>query len=93
MTATCITISVGAGSGDPHYTTFDNKRYTFAAVGEYTAFGVNDTQGNAIFYMQVRLGTRGWPASTTVAIAFGVPGVYAYQVSNYYSSRSPKCEL
>ena len=74
-------IAVGAGSGDPHYTTFDNESYTFAAEGEYTAFGVNDNQGNAVFHMQVRLGTRGWLASTTVAIAFGVPGVYAYQVS------------
>ena len=69
-----------SGWGDPHYTSFDNKRYDFVEVGEYTLFGVNDFQGSDVFRMQGRLGTRGWAASTTVAIAFGVPGVYAYQV-------------
>lgn len=50
------------------------------AEGEYTLFGVN-AQGNDVFHVQGRLGPRGWPATTTVALAFGVPGVYAYQVS------------
>ena len=37
-------------------------------------------QGREVFHLQGRLGPRGWPATTTVALAFGVPGVYGYQV-------------
>ncbi len=44
-------------------------------------FGVTGAQGNEIFHVQVRLGPRGWPATTTVAMAFGVPGEYGYQAS------------
>ena len=51
------------------------------AAGEYTLFGVNTAQGSEVFHLQGRLGPRGWPATTTVALAFGVPGVYAYQVN------------
>ena len=76
-----IIISGSSGHGDPHYSTFENKNYTFVAEGEYIAFGLNNAQGDAIFQMQVRLGTRGYHGSSTVAIAFGVPGEYAYQVS------------
>ena len=46
------------------------------AAGEYILFG-----GNDVFHVQGRLGPRGWPATTTVALAFGVPGEYAYQVN------------
>ena len=74
-------ISVAAGSGDPHYTTFRGRKYIFASEGEYIAFGVNNTEGNPAFQMQVRLLTRGFKGSYTAAIAFGIPGVYAYQVS------------
>ncbi len=55
------------------------------AAGEYTLFGMN-IQGIDLFQIQGRLGPRGWPATTTVALAFGVPGVYAYQV--IYTSMS-----
>jgi hypothetical protein len=72
--------SVASGNGDPHYTSFDNKRYDFVAAGEYILFGTS-IEGNNVFHVQGRLGPRGWPATTTVALAFGVPGVYAYQVS------------
>ena len=75
-----LLFSVASGWGDPHYTSFDNGRYSFLAAGEYTLFGNTDTQGNDIFHVQGRLGPRGWPATTTVALAFGVPGEYAYQV-------------
>ena len=51
------------------------------AAGEYTLFGVNTPDGTEVFHLQGRLGPRGWPATTTVALAFGVPGVYGYQVS------------
>ncbi len=64
---------------DPHYTTFKRGRYDFVAAGEYTLFGINIDR----FQIQGRLGPRGWPATTTVALAFGMPGVYAYQVAIY----------
>lgn len=71
----------GAGRGDPHYTTFDNKRYDFYAQGEYVLFGV-DIDDNRTFHVQGRLAYPHprWRASVTVAIAFGVPGEYGYQV-------------
>lgn len=84
---------LGAGGwGDPHFTSFDNKRYTFVAAGEYILFGVH-VQGNEVFYVQGRLGSRGWRATTTTALAFGVPGVYGYQVHAYLLpvATLPKC--
>ena len=79
---------MAGGWGDPHYTTFDNRKYDFVAAGEYTLFGVNTAGGGEVFHLQGRLGPRGWPATTTVALAFGIPGVYGYQVriccNNFY---------
>lgn len=74
---------VAQGRGDPHYTTFDNRGYTLDARGERLLFGVNIAQGNEvyIFNVQGRLdGPEWWRATTTKALAFGVPGMYAYQV-------------
>ena len=70
------------GFGDPHYTTLDNREYTFNAEGVYTLFGVS-AKGSEIFHLQGRLGPRGWPATTTVALSFGIPGVYGYQVKHF----------
>ena len=69
-------------------------RYDFAAAGEFTLFGVTAPGGSEVFHLQGRLGPRGWPATTTVALAFGVPGVYGYQVSghNYSSSQTQLCQ-
>lgn len=59
---------------------FDERRYDFGGAGEYILMGVT-FEGNQVFQFQGRLGPRGWPASTTIALAFGVPGVYGYQAS------------
>ena len=50
------------------------------AAGEYTLFGTKGNQGNDIFHIQGRLGPRNSRATFTLALAFGVPGEYAYQV-------------
>ena len=69
----------GSGRGDPHYTSFENRRYDFYAQGEYIVFGV-DISENRTFLVEARLAYPGWRASVTVALAFGVPGEYGYQV-------------
>ena len=76
-----VCIAGAGGNGDPHYRTFDGVEYTFRAAGEYTLFGVTAPGGSEVFHLQGRLGPGGWPATTTLALAFGVPGVYGYQVS------------
>ena len=72
-----------SGSGDPHYKTFDRaaEDTLFVDAGEYTLFGVTAPGGTEVFHFQGRLLPRGWAATTTVALAWGIPGVYAYQVS------------
>ena len=78
--------SGGGGWGDPHYTSFDNRRYDFYAEGHYILFGVDISPGRS-FFVQVRLTWPGWRASVTSALTFGIPGEYGYQV-NYTMSLS-----
>ena len=75
----CKCTSGGSGWGDPHYTTFDDKKYDFVHQGEYILFGVN-AGNNREFLIEVRLLYLPWRASTTKALAFGEPGIYGYQV-------------
>lgn len=67
------------GYGDPHYVPFNGmgNEFTFNGAGEYTLLKTA-AQG---FQLQGRLGPRGFPATFMVSLAFGIPGVYGYQVS------------
>lgn len=62
------------GWTDPHYLSFDGAKYTFRGEGEYTAMGLR-FEGNVVFELQARI--RGL---YIISMAFGVPGVYGYQV-------------
>lgn len=76
--------SIGAnGRTDPHYTTFDNQYYTYYARGPFSmARIVSPGQQNShIFHLQGNLGPNpGWTPSWVTSMAFGVPGVFGYQV-------------
>ena len=62
----------------------DGRSYTFAAAGEFTLLEIRSTQNVPIFTLQGRLGpANNWPATTTKALAFGIPGVEAYQVCSF----------
>ena len=61
----------------------DGRSYTFAAAGEFTLLEIRSNQNVSIFTLQGRLGPAGWPATVTKALAFGIPGVEAYQVCSF----------
>ena len=58
----------------------DGQSYTFAAAGEFTLLDIRSSQNSPLFTLQGRLGPEHWPATVVKALAFGIPGVEAYQV-------------
>ena len=75
-------ITVGWGSGDPHYFTFDNRYFTFNGFGEFTLLEAI-SENNRTFNLQGRLGTVSfWRVTTHLGFAFGHQHL-AFQVSVY----------
>lgn len=77
-------LSGASGTGDPHYTTFNNNGYTFGEGHgrHYFLMRVRNSNNESdVFFLQAYLvQPPGWRATTTKSIAFGVPGMYGYQV-------------
>lgn len=72
----------GTGGGDPHYWTFDRYYYTYYAPGQFSMVKVVSQDDQAIFHLQGNLGFNvPWRPSWVSSMAFGVPGVFGYQVS------------
>ena len=71
-----------AGHGDPHYDTFDDRRYTFNGAGDFTLLEVLPEDSEVpIFTMQGRLGRVSfWRVTTHLGLSFGQPDL-AFHVS------------
>ena len=62
----------------------DGQSFTFAAAGEFTLLDIRSSQNIPLFTLQGRLGpANNWPATAVKALAFGIPGVEAYQVCSF----------
>ena len=70
------------GSGDPHYTTFDGRYYTFNGFGEFILVEALPEESNTpVFTLQGRLGRVSiWHVTTHLSFAFGDPSL-AFHVS------------
>ena len=65
----------------------DGQSYTFASAGEFTLLDIRSGL-NPLFTLQGRLGpANNWPATAVKALAFGIPGVEAYQVCSLQYSK------
>lgn len=71
------------GYGDPHYTTFDGRYYTFNGDGDFTLLEVLPEDSDIpVFTLQGRLGRVSfWGVTTHLGLAFGQPNA-AFQVSH-----------
>ena len=67
-----LCVHAATGSGDPHYTTFDGRYYTFNGFGEFVIMEVLPEEGDIpVFILQGRLGRSSWPVTTQHSLAFG----------------------
>ena len=82
ITKLIIIIISAIGWGDPHYTTFDGRRYDFNDRGEFVLLEVLPTSGEMlpVFILDGRMEHSMWPATTHRGLAFGRPDL-AFHVS------------
>ena len=93
-TFNCGLSHAASGSGDPHYTTFDGRYYTFNGDGDFTLLEIlpenreenteeNTEKKEPVFTLQGRLGRVSfWGVTTHLGLAFGQPNL-AFHVSGY----------
>ena len=68
-----VCVHAATGSGDPHYTTFDGRYYTFNGFGEFVLVEALRKEGDRpVFTLQGRLGSVSfWRVTTHLSLAFG----------------------
>ena len=77
----CFILSA-QGTGDPHYSSFDAKRFDFQGLGDFVALELLSTNQDVMFQIQSRLYevSRWRRATVHLAIALGEPGIVGYEV-------------
>ena len=70
------------GTGDPHYSSFDGKRFDFQGPGDFVELELLSADGNVMFQIQSRLyEIPRWKGNTVhLAIALGKPGTLGFEV-------------
>ena len=83
-----ISITTAKGFGDPHYTTFDGKRFDFNGMGDFILMEALSDDGTPVFTLQGRMRTiPPWPRTTTHSgLAFGYSEL-AFHVRKEYNLR------
>lgn len=75
-----MSVFLGSGFGEPHFVTFDGKRFSFNGLEDYTLLEVLPEFSNVpVFTLQGRL-KPGFAVSFHAELAFGKPDL-AFHVS------------